>query len=317
MIKNPPIIKKIIKKMGGMVKEIIPERGIFQVNIKGAEFLMARKFSLAKNPLLGRETTKFKDLTYFLLKKHSLPTPETVCFYKKSFDLKKAKRKLELFKYPIIIKDAEGSNSQGIFANIKTVSKGLTILKKEIGRFPRLIAQEMVFGKEYRVLVLNNKAIAALELIPPRIFGDGKNSVKKLINIKQRHTEKKTPLDFNLKNILRDQGFSLQSIPERGSIINIRKNSSLAEGGETQDVTHAIHGDIEKICIEAADVVGKYLVGIDVICEDISKSLRKQAFNILEINGKPDIYIHYNPSHGKTRDVVKKIVNFILKMKPF
>lgn len=300
--------------MGGTVREIIPDRGIFEIKIKGVEFFLARKFSLSKSPLLGREATKFKDLTYILLRKHSLPTPKTVCFYKKSFAAKKAKRALGGLKYPIIIKDAEGSNSQGIFANIHNAEEGMRVLSREISRFPRLLAQEMVFGKEYRALVLDKKVIAALELIPPRVFGDGRSSVEQLISTKQKRTERKTPLNFALKTILKEQGFSLKSVPKKRSVIYLRKNSSLAEGGETRDVTRAVHKEAKKICVTLADITGKYLIGIDIICEDISRDPRKQSFNILEINGKPDIYIHYNPTLGKTRDVVKKIIDFIVKI---
>jgi energy-coupling factor transporter ATP-binding protein EcfA2 len=34
----------------------------------------------------------------------------------------------------------------------------------------------------------------------------------------------------------------------------------------------------------------------------------------LEINGKPDLYIHYNPTHGQSRNVIKDIIQFILKL---
>lgn len=312
MIKNPPIIKKIVEEMGGTFEKVIPERGCYYIHLDGKSFLITRKFRIAKNFISVSGATKYKDLTYVLLRKSFLPTPKTAFFFRKNFDPKDIPTKLADMKFPIIIKDAAGSNSRGIFPNIKTLEEAIDILKKEMSNFRSLIAQEMIFGKEYRVLILNDKVIGALEMIPPRVFGDGKSTIAQLIEKKQRHTRKKTPFDEALKNILQEQGFSLDKILSEGQTAYIRKNSSLAEGGETRDVTDVVHEKIASICAKAADAIGDYLAGIDVICDDISADPESQNFGILEINGKPDIYIHYNPTHGQTRNVVKDIILFIL-----
>jgi len=52
------------------------------------------------------------------------------------------------------------------------------------------VAQEMVFGKEYRVLVFGEKVIGALEMIHPHIIGDGVSTVSKMIKEKQSDTKK-------------------------------------------------------------------------------------------------------------------------------
>lgn len=300
--------------MGGKIEEVIPERGYFYIKIKGKKILTTRKFKIAGNLIVGEETTKFKDLTYLLLKKHNLPTPKTVCFYRKIAE-KELNKKLESLKYPIIIKDAEGSQSIGIFPDISSKKEAKKILKREIKKIPKLIAQEMASGKEYRLTVLGNKVIGALRLIPPRVFGDGKNNVEELIKKKQRKTPRKTPFDANLIKLLKEQRHTLRSIPKNGEIVYLRRNSSLNEGGETEDVTNSVHKEAVRICVQASKATWKYLVGIDVMCDDITRDPKKQNFNIIEINGKTDIYLHYNPTRGKTRNVVKDIINFILKLK--
>jgi len=314
MIKNPPIIKKVTKEMGGEIQEFSPERGCFYIKFGNKKVLLSRKFAISRDFTTGAEMTKFKDLTYLLLKQASLPTPKTVSFSKKNLKNLDIKKELSHLKYPIILKNAAGSNSIGIFSNIKTPQDAEKILKREIKNYSKIIAQEMVFGNEFRILVLNNSAIGALELIPPRIFGNGQDTVKKLIETKQKNTHKRTPFDNSLKNILKEQKVNLKTILPRGKSVFLRKNSSLAEGGETRDVTNIVHPGIEKICVKASEIVKKYLVGIDVICKDIRLDPKKQSFNIIEINGKPDIYIHYNPTHGKTKNVVRDIIKFIFKL---
>lgn len=315
MIKNPPIIKKVVREMGGTIEKVIPERGYFCIKLNGKKLFVSRKFKIATSLTTGGEITKFKDLTYLLLKENGLPTPKTVAFYKKTISKNNNEKKLKALRYPIVIKDATGSNSKGIFTNISSFSSAMDILKKEMKHYRSLVAQEMVFGKEYRVLILGNKVIGALEMIPPRIFGNGKDSVETLIKNKQKKTDKKTPIDAFLRKILADQGVTLKSILEKGKEIYIKNNSAVAEGGETRDVTDLVSTEIRNICIRAAKVTEKYLAGIDIMCDDISKPAKRQSVNIIEINGKPDLYLHHIPTHGKPRNVIKEILNFILKLK--
>lgn len=314
MIKNTLLIRKVVEEMGGTFEEVIPERRCYYIHVRGKTFLITRKFRIAKNFISIAGATAYKDLTYTLLKRQSLPTPATVFFFRKNFTPTEVGKKLSNLKFPIIIKDSAGSNSHGIFPYIKNLEEAEAVISKEILNFRSLIAQEMIFGKEYRVLILDGKVIGALEMIPPRIVGDGKSTVAQLIQEKQKHTRRKTPLDQALQRILTEQGFSLDTIPKAGETVSIKKSSSLAEGGETRDATDLVNGKIVAICDKAADSVGYYLAGIDIICADISADPATQTFGILEINGKPDVYIHYNPTHGKSKNVIKDIINFILKL---
>lgn len=314
MIKNILLIKKVVEEMGGTFEDVLPERGCYYIHLRDKSFLIKRKFRIAKNFISIVEATAYKDLTYTLLRRCSLPTPTTVFFFRKNFRREEVKEKLADIKFPIIIKDSAGSNSQGIFPYIKNLGEAQSIINEEILNFRSLIAQEMIFGKEYRVLMLNGRVIGALEMIPPRIFGNGKDTIEQLIQEKQKHTRRKTPLDRALKRILKEQGFSLEYILADGETASIRKSSSLAEGGETRDVTDLVNKKVVSVCAKASDAIGHSLAGIDLICDNISLDPSAQTFGILEINGKPDIYIHYSPNHGKPRNVVRDIINFILKL---
>jgi cyanophycin synthetase len=315
MIKNPPIIKKVVEEMGGTIQKVIQERGYFYINIRGEKIFVSRKFKISSNLISGGEITRFKDLTYIVLKEGGLPTPKTVCIYRKTISKNQMDKKLGTLNFPIVVKDAKGSNSKGVFTNIKNIPEAKKIIEEQLEYFSSLVAQEMIFGKEFRILVLKNRVIGALELIPPRIFGDGESTVESLIVKKQKKLAQKTAFDDALNEILREQGVDLKSVPEKGKEIYIKKNSCLAEGGETRDVTDIVNEEIKKICIKATRTVGKYLSGIDIMCDDISKNTTEQNFNIIEINGKPDLYIHYNPTHGQTRNVIKEIINFILELR--
>lgn len=313
MKKNPRIIKNAILAMGGTIEEFVPERGCFYINIFGKRILLERKISIARQSFVSGQLTRCKDITHKLLCANNLPTPKTECFYKKSYDRKQAEKQLNNLAYPIILKDARGSNSRGIFPFIGNLRDAMDVLEDELPHFKSMIAQEMVFGKEYRLLVLDEKVIGALEMIPPYATGDGVSTLRSIINEKQSITEKRTAFDEKLEQFLKEQNVTLESVMPKSEIAYIKRNSCLAEGGETRDVTDVVHSNIEKICVAASKVVGKSLVGIDVMCADISKDPSEQSFNIIEINGKPDLYIHYDPTYGQTRNVVEDIVKFMVK----
>jgi cyanophycin synthetase len=311
MKKNPLIIKNAVLAMGGSIEEFVPERSCFYINILGKRILLEKKISITRQSFVSGQLTACKDITYKLLETHNLPTPRTECFYNKSYNKNHAKKQLTSLVYPIILKDARGSNSRGIFPFIGNLEDAMMVLEQELPRYKSMIAQEMVFGKEYRLLVLDERVIGALEMIPPYAKGDGVSTIREIIKEKQNTTDQRTRFDKKLNQILKEQNVTLKSVMLKNEIAYIKKSSCLAEGGETRDVTKKVNKEIEKICVEASKVVGKALVGIDVMCGDISKSPLRQKFNIIEINGKPDLYIHYEPTHGDTRNVVEDIVKFM------
>lgn len=314
MKNNASIIKKTVLQMGGTIDDFMPELGYFHINIFNKRILFENRVSITRNFFATKDLTKCKDITYKLLTFYNFSTPNTESFYHNHFNQKEFINKLDSLNYPVILKDSRGSNSLGIFPFIKNRQEGLKILKKELPYFKSMIAQEMVFGKEYRVLVLEEKVIAALQMISPNITGDGVNTIRSIIQKKQQTTKRKTKFDKKFIQILQDQKVKLSTILANKKIIYIKKNSCLAEGGETRDVTDLVNNEIKKICVSASKIVGKNLVGIDIICKDISRIPTKKTFYILEMNSNPDLGIHYNPTYGKTREVAKDIVKFMAKI---
>ncbi|NCU42525.1 MAG: ATP-grasp domain-containing protein, partial [Candidatus Moranbacteria bacterium] len=210
MSKNLSLIKKTVLEMGGSIEEFIPERGCFYINLSGKRILIEKKISLTRQSSVSRQLTRCKDITYKLLHTNNLPTPQTECFYKKTYKREIAQKKLSTLSYPIIIKDAQGSHSKGIFPFIKNLDEALFCIEKEISRYRSLVAQEMISGKEYRLLVLDTKVIGALEMIPPYVMGNGFSTLEELIKEKQRTTEEKTIFDKTLTAIITDQKYTLE-----------------------------------------------------------------------------------------------------------
>lgn len=305
------IIKKVAREMGCKVKTISERRYCYQVIFRNKSFFFVDTFVIPM-PLSVGELTLFKDITNTILSKNNISIPKTVCVFAEDSQAQ-LKKKISRLKLPLIVKNSAGTRSRGVVANIFSVKESVQIIQKEIKKYKIMLVQEMVFGKEYRVLVLDDKAIGVLQMVPPFVEGDGKTKIIDLIKKKQRIIKKEIPFNKALKSLLRDQGEGLVSIPLKGKKIYLKKYSSLAEGGNTIDCTKQISKSLEKICVRATKLTGAKLAGVDLICDDINKETKDQRYAIIEINRRPDISVHYNPSVGKSVNVAKDILRHIFK----
>jgi cyanophycin synthetase len=61
--------------------------------------------------------------------------------------------------------------------------------------------------------------------------------------------------------------------------------------------------------IEAAQMVGLDICGVDVVCESVMRPLEEQNGGIVEVNAAPGLRMHISPSYGKGRDVGKAVID--------
>jgi cyanophycin synthetase len=91
----------------------------------------------------------------------------------------------------------------------------------------------------------------------------------------------------------------------------LRATGNLSTGGTAVDKTDVIHPDNADIAIRAAKVVGLDVCGIDVICEDISKSIREHGGVIVEVNAAPGFRMHVAPTEGTPRNVAAPVIDML------
>ncbi len=119
------IMENVILEMGGTIEDFIPERNCFCINVLGKQILLKRNISISRQSFVSAKLTTCKDITHKLLLANKLPSPMARYFYYKSFDKRVARKKLDKLSYPIILKQSAGSNSRGIFPNIKMLRRRL------------------------------------------------------------------------------------------------------------------------------------------------------------------------------------------------
>lgn len=307
--KNTNIIISEAKKLGLRVKVLQKKRRFLELSIGRRKFLLQRDFRINIDRFGTRNIPLFKDLTYLLWKREKIPIPKTAV----AFSLEEAKERLKGISSPWVIKDARGSLSKYVWVDVLKKEEAISILKKLFFplRIKAVIIQKFVQGREFRILVLKDKILGIVELIWPSITGDGCSSVKKLIRGLEKKVKCEITIDKDLKNLIKYQGYSSTSVLPKNRKIYLREYSSLRQGGKIRSIPVLLHPQIKQLCFRAARSVGLELGGLDIIAEDLLKPPQNQKLKFIEINGRPDLWIHHLPDEGKPVNVTRKILKYI------
>ena len=159
--------------------------------------------------------------------------------------------------------------------------------------------------------------VAAARRDPPLVIGNGKNTVRELVeqvNADPRRGEghatslTKIQLDDIAKNRLKEQGLDENSVPVKGTRVILRNNANLSTGGTATDVTDDVHLEVAARAIAAAQMVGLDICGVDVVCESVLHPLEEQSGGVVEVNAAPGLRMHLSPSFGKGRDVGEAVI---------
>ncbi len=307
--KNTNIIIREAKKLGLGVKVLQEKRRFLELSKGRRKFLLRQNFRIKTDRFGTRNISLFKDLTYLLWRREKIPIPKTTTVS----SLKEAEKKMKEISRPWVIKNATGSLSKYVWVNISNHQKAISIFKKLFFscRVKKVIIQEFIKGREFRVLVLKDKILSIVELIWPHVVGNGRLSVRKLIRNLAKIAKCKIATDKDLKKLIKLQGYCLDSVLPKNKKLYLREHSSLREGGKTKSVPVGIHPQIRKMCIQATKVVGLELGGLDIIAQDLSTSPQSQRLKFIEINGRPDLWLHHLPDEGKPVNVARKILKYI------
>ncbi|HEX9978972.1 MAG TPA: cyanophycin synthetase [Flavobacterium sp.] len=222
--------------------------------------------------------------------------------------------------YPIVIKPHNGNHGKGVTVNINTWEDAVLGLAtaKEFGR--RVIVERYVTGNDFRVLVINNRFVAATKRVPANVTGDGSSTIEALIshvNTDSRRgnghekTLTKIKIDRETIELLLKKGYTPDSIPAKGEIVYVKSTANLSTGGSAIDVTDEVHPLNIAMAETAAGVIGLDICGIDIMAENLSQPLLETGGVILEINAAPGFRMHLAPSEGQPRNVAKPVVDML------
>lgn len=200
--------------------------------------------------------------------------------------------------------------------NLDSYQKALEIAFSEDSS---ILVEEFIAGTEYRFFVLDGKCEAVLLRLPANVRGDGQHTIRELVATKNtnplRGRDHRSPLErIKLGEIellmLEQQGYKADDILPKGGQVFLRRNSNISTGGDSIDMTEAMHPSYKKLAAEMATAIGAWVCGVDLIIPDSTLPASKKEPNCtcIELNFNPSMYMHTYCTEGPGQSITPNIL---------
>lgn len=223
---------------------------------------------------------------------------------------------------PVVIKPKDGNQGKGVTVNV-TTREQLDAGFRAASEFrDDILVERYLPGHDYRLLVVGDKLVAAARREPPQVIGDGKHTVRELVDEVNRdprrgdgHATSLTKIRFDdiALGTLVQQGMNADSVPALGQRVVLRNNANLSTGGTATDVTDDVHPEVAERAIAAAHMIGLDICGVDLVADSVLKPMENVGGGIVEVNAAPGLRMHLAPSFGKPRAIGEAIMDTLFK----
>ncbi len=267
--------------------------------------------------LVGQHITSNKQRTRQFLSKNGISVTKGFLIHKND-DQDHLEKIFHDMKKPLVLKPSDGKHGDGVYLDINEKKEYLSLTNKLMEKYEELSVEEMFQGTEYRVLATNKKVIGITQRIPANVTGDGRSTIKELIDEKNKDPRRsdsyetallKIKIDDQVIDYLAHKGLTVSSIPKNNQQVFLRQNSNLSTGGDSIDVTDQAHPSVKEIATKAIkSVPGIEFGGIDLMTTDISQEQTQDSYIIIEINGSPMLAMHDSPFVGKNRHAAREFL---------
>lgn len=235
-------------------------------------------------------------------------------------DEESLKATIDKIGYPIVLKPLDGNHGKGASINVKNWedAKAGLIYAQNYSR--RVIVEKFITGFDFRVLVIDNKLVAAAKRVPAHVVGDGKNTIQYLIDETNKdprrgygHENVLTQIDVDRDtlDLLEKLDYTVESVPKNGEIVYLKSTANLSTGGTSVDVTDMMHPENIFLAERISRVIGLDICGVDIMAENLTQPLKENGGCILEVNAAPGFRMHLAPSEGLPRNVASPVIDML------
>ncbi|NTW56880.1 MAG: carboxylate--amine ligase [Chlorobiaceae bacterium] len=266
--------------------------GVYQLGWGSKARIMDRS-TTAQDSAIGAKLVQNKLATAHILRKAALPAPTHEMVVTENDAISSADR----IGYPIVVKPLDQDRGIGVSTDIYNEKNLKTAFRSalQLSSSKRVIIEKQVSGVCHRLFIANGKLLYAVKRLPMSVIGDGIKNVKELVDAELLIQSNRPPwtrteisaIDELAKTAIIQAGFTLNSVPESGAFVPLRKIESTEWGGIDEEVTEKVHPENVAIAINAARLFGLYIAGIDIITEDISTPWFENGAIINEVNFSP------------------------------
>ncbi len=282
------IIVDEARRRGIAVEVEDSEAGLFRLSY-GGRAVVCRESLSEMTSAVALSRCDDKALTRRILAKAGLRVPEQLRLTSPS----EASSFLERHGH-VVVKPARGEQGRGVFVDLTTedeVTRAITLAQQVCDQ---VLVEEFVTGDDLRIIVINSEVVAAAIRKPATVIGDGKTSIRSLIEHQSRRRaaatggESHIPLDRETERAVAAAGYRLDHVLPKDESLAVRKTANLHTGGTIHDVTAELNRELAAAAIAGARALDIPLVGFDFLVPDVAGS----DYVIIEANERPGLANH-------------------------
>lgn len=273
---------------GIQVEVVDEEAGLYRL-CYGSESVLCRESLTEKTCATAMTICDDKSLTHRILHKAGLRVPRQI-IYK---DMNQALNCIKEWS-SVVVKPASGEQGRGITVDLRTEEEVKQGVETALRHSHHIILEEFVQGRDIRIIVIDYEFVAAIERKPAFIMGNGKDSIRQLIERKNAHLVKKTngesqiPITMETERLIRRQELEWHDILTDGQTLQVCKTANYHTGGTITDVTDEVSPFLRKIAEEASRALNIPVVGLDFLVPDFAG----EEYVIIEANERPGLANH-------------------------
>jgi cyanophycin synthetase len=300
----------------------------------GQEQQLIHSASSSKDSQTAQKTQRDKILTNQYLEEMGIPVAGWAPVETKA-ELPSVAEKLG---FPLVMKPAGLTGGHGVQIGMRSIEEleeawdRIHYYFEHEMKFPeakaawqkKILVQQVLKGNDYRLLVIDGNLEIATHRKQAQVIGDGTSTVEQLIEKENQnpardirlptHTLKPIVIDEDLKKVLAKQQLSLSYVPKKDETVRVRDVASMSQGGITVDVTDTLCPQIRYLAQSIARSIHAHVLGVDVLCQDITKPLTLENGGIIEMNTMPEMYLNTFPVMGtQYPEVNGKMVQALMK----
>ncbi|TDE07720.1 cyanophycin synthetase [Flavobacterium sandaracinum] len=222
--------------------------------------------------------------------------------------------------YPIVLKPLDGNHGKGASINVTNWEDAVSGLSFAQVYGKRVIVEKFITGFDFRILVIDNKLVAAAKRVPAHVIGNGTDTIQQLIETTNQdprrgygHENVLTQIDVDrdTEDLLEKLNYTLETIPRIGEIVFLKSTANLSTGGTSVDVTDMMHPENIFLAERISRVIGLDVCGVDIMAENLTQPLKENGGVILEVNAAPGFRMHLAPSEGLPRNVAAPVIDML------
>src|SRR5699024_7673814 len=220
----------------------------------------------------------------------------------------------------IVIKPLDLSLGKGVFVNVTRENfdehwQQCVKIMKANGRTDEdglILVQDFMDGFEVRATVLEGHLISIVSRVPAFVKGDGNKSISELIDEKN---ESRSSCGFLGKNLIKksdavkafisNEGYTLESIPEKDGYVLLLSVSNTSFGGEVIEITESVTKETKELALNAVAALPDMACGgVDIMIKNFTDTNPR----VIEINPFPVLGLTTYPTYGTPHNPFKYFI---------